>query len=72
MPIERIDPELCNGCAICYDICPMDVIYMNEETGKAYPRYPKDCVACSYCERDCPENAISVSPQFGRPISKAW
>ena len=72
MPIERIDPDLCNSCGLCVDSCPTDVIYMCEETNKAYPRYPKDCVACYYCERDCSEKAIYVSPQLGRQVPKAW
>ena len=50
----------------------MDVIYIYEETNKAYPRYPKDCVACYNCERECPVKAIYVSPRMGRQVPKAW
>ena len=35
MSIERIDPELCNGCGICVDSCSMDVIRMEQEKKKA-------------------------------------
>ena len=72
MPIDRIDSDLCTGCKICDEGCPLDVIYMNEKTDKAYIRYPKDCIACYVCERFCPVNAIYVSPQRGRPIPHAW
>lgn len=64
--------ELCTGCGICSETCPMDVIYMDENTGKAYARYTEDCVACYDCEQECPVNAIYVSPRRGRPVPHAW
>lgn len=72
MPIERIDPDRCNSCGLCVDCCAMDVIYIYEETNKAYPGYPKDWVACYNCERECPVKAIYVSPRMGRQVPKAW
>ena len=29
MAIDEIDPELCNGCGVCVNSCPMDVIRMD-------------------------------------------
>jgi NAD-dependent dihydropyrimidine dehydrogenase PreA subunit len=72
LPIEKIDIELCNGCRICVDSCPMDVIRFDEETEKASIRYREDCIACYNCENDCPNNAIYVSPQRGKPVPPAW
>jgi len=72
MPVENISPELCNGCKICLDCCPMDVIRFDEEKTKAYAKYPKDCVACYNCELNCPTEAIYVSPQRGRPVTSPW
>jgi NAD-dependent dihydropyrimidine dehydrogenase PreA subunit len=63
MSIEKIDPELCTGCGICVENCPMDVIRMDEESQKAVIRYADDCMLCLFCERDCPVNAIYVSPE---------
>ena len=72
MPIEKIDPELCNGCKTCIDSCPMDVIRFDEEANRAYAKYREDCIACYNCEQDCPAKAIYVSPQRGRPVTPAW
>ena len=72
MSIERIDPELCNGCGICVDSCSMDVIRMDEESNKAVIRYPGDCMLCDWCELDCPENAIYVSPVKSAPLILSW
>ncbi len=72
MAIERIDQELCVGCAICVDSCSMDVIRMDEKSGKAVIRYGEDCVLCGFCGRDCPEKAISLSPVMYAPPTVAW
>ena len=64
MAIERIDPDLCNGCGICVETCQMDVIRMDEKKKKAVIKYPEDCETglCAICEIDCPQHAIYVSP----------
>ena len=72
MSIERIDHELCNGCGICVNSCPMDVIRMDKEAKKAVITYPEDCMCCYYCELECPEDAISVSPIRHTPILASW
>ena len=70
MSIERIDAELCNGCGICVQICPMDVIRMDDE--KAVIRYPEDCMLCEFCALDCPVQAIIISPQKSAPLLVSW
>jgi NAD-dependent dihydropyrimidine dehydrogenase PreA subunit len=72
MAIEKIDPELCNGCGICINSCPADVIRMDDEGKLALIKYPEDCMCCALCEVDCPENAIHVSPVRYAPLLVSW
>ncbi len=62
VPVE-IDNEKCiadKGCRTCIDVCPLDVLWINEDTGKAYMKYD-ECWYCMPCEVDCPTNAVKVS-----------
>ena len=70
MTIEKVDPELCTGCGLCVDSCPMDVIRMEKRL--AVIKYPEDCMTCYNCELDCPENAITVSEVSNPPYLITW
>ena len=59
--ITNIDPALCTGCGECVDSCMMDVIYFDEKTQRAVPKYADDCQACFLCVRDCPADAITIA-----------
>ena len=72
MSIEKIDYDLCTGCGICVNSCPMDVIRMDEEAKKAAIRYPEDCMLCEFCALDCPEDAIYISPEKRSPLIVSW
>lgn len=72
MSIEKIDLELCTGCGICFNICPMDVFRMDEKNNKAVIKYPEDCMLCEFCVLDCPEDAITVSPEKSSPLIVSW
>lgn len=71
MAIKSIDHAKCVGCGICKKVCAMDVIAMNEE-GKAYIKYPEECIVCLFCEEDCPVGAIFVSPDKYFKQLQAW
>lgn len=62
VPVE-IDAEKCiadKGCRVCIDVCPLDVLRLNELTGKAYMAYD-ECWYCMPCETDCPTGAVTVT-----------
>lgn len=72
MSIERIDETLCTGCGTCVESCSMDVIRMDEQTGKAVIRYVGDCTLCALCEIDCPQHAIYVGPSKETAVTTCW
>jgi 2-oxoglutarate ferredoxin oxidoreductase subunit delta len=61
----EIDEELCKGCGICIEFCPMKVLETSDKINKkGYypPRAVKEdeCVGCRLCELLCPEFSIMV------------
>jgi NAD-dependent dihydropyrimidine dehydrogenase PreA subunit len=60
--ITELDKTKCNGCGVCIDICPMDVIRPDNDTQKASICYPEDCTNCYLCEMNCAAGAIFVDP----------
>ncbi|RZL10458.1 MAG: ferredoxin family protein [Rubrivivax sp.] len=57
-----VDPERCiaeKGCTVCIDVCPLDVLSIDEITGKAHMKHD-ECWYCLPCEKDCPTQAIRV------------
>jgi NAD-dependent dihydropyrimidine dehydrogenase PreA subunit len=58
MAVERIDPDRCVGCELCFNTCYADVYRMDTENKKSVAKYPQDCVLCCWCIVLCPVNAI--------------
>ena len=53
------DYEKCTRCRKCYDLCPLDIISLDEEE-RPYTKYPDECQLCFICQVECPEKAIHV------------
>jgi len=66
MAIDEIDPELCNGCGMCVNSCPMDVIRMDGKSRKAIIKYPEDCMFDVKLGVARSRRALSPSKLFGR------
>ncbi|MCG3221073.1 MAG: 4Fe-4S binding protein [Candidatus Heimdallarchaeota archaeon] len=61
MPII-VDSDLCTSCGECVELCPMDIIRLNDE-GLPYQKYD-ECWYCKVCEEDCPEEALVIDLPF--------
>ncbi len=55
----NIDIESCNGCGLCDDGCPGDVIHMSADGTVAEVAYPDECWHCGICRMDCPTGAVT-------------
>jgi MinD superfamily P-loop ATPase len=53
-----IDPERCNNCGMCEQVCRFDAVHPQQET---FAIDPLSCEGCGYCGRVCPEKAIAMS-----------
>ena len=51
------DKTKCIGCGRCIDVCPGNLIRMDEER-KAYLEYEEDCWSCASCIKECPVGAV--------------
>jgi len=66
-----VDWDICAGCGICLDVCPMHVYGWKEASGhpasdrKPFPIGESECACCFECETQCPVQAIRVV--FGPP-----
>jgi len=50
----------CDGCGHCVDICPSDIMHINETVRRAVNIEPNFCWECYSCVKACPQNAIDV------------
>ena len=73
--VVTIFPEQCDGCELCVEFCPTDVLEIDKEAYNSRMLHPAvavkpdDCVGCQQCERLCPSVSIFVTeiqiPQEG-------
>lgn len=57
------DPEKCDGCRTCTEVCPHAVFEMNGK--KARIARIEDCMECGACGLNCPSGAISIDSGVG-------
>jgi len=56
---HNINRDWCKGCGICVQLCPKNVLDLDEEEKVCVAR-PEDCICCKLCELRCPDFAIEV------------
>jgi NAD-dependent dihydropyrimidine dehydrogenase PreA subunit len=62
-----IDLSLCDGCGMCVESCPTDVLRVDEAALKVRIAYPNDCQSCYLCQDDCPQSCIAVGHSSENP-----
>ena len=50
----------CDGCSHCVDICPSDIMHIDENIRRAKNIEPNFCWVCYSCVKACPNHAIDV------------
>ena len=52
-----VDPDLCEGCEICIDICQMDACTISDGISSVNRQR---CIGCGNCVAKCPSEALSL------------
>ncbi|MFC2077026.1 mercury methylation ferredoxin HgcB [candidate division KSB1 bacterium] len=58
-----LDPELCNGCGICLEVCPHEVLATHGKRVRIAER--DQCIECGACSLNCVPGAIKVDAGVG-------
>lgn len=53
-----INKQKCIGCGMCVEICPLDVIRMQD--AEPVVKYPYECWHCRACVKECSRGAIRM------------
>ncbi|MEN8228226.1 MAG: 4Fe-4S binding protein [Bacteroidota bacterium] len=56
MEYPKVNQELCAGCAVCIEICPLEAIVIEDDKASIIE---KNCGGCRACESMCPVAAIA-------------
>ena len=57
------DPQACNGCGMCANVCPHTVFEMKNQ--RAVLARPQSCMECGACQLNCVTGAIEVDSGVG-------
>jgi len=70
----EFNPDICNGCNLCIEVCRTDVMMPNPEVGKPpIVLYPDECWYAGCCVAECPRpGAITMINPLKQNISVNW
>ena len=54
-----VDPDKCEGCEECVEVCPADVFEMEDD--KSVPVNAEECLGCESCIEVCDQEAITIT-----------
>ena len=57
------DAKKCIGCRICTDVCPHQVLEMNDKKASLFDK--DACIECGACAINCPVGAFTVRTGCG-------
>lgn len=57
----NISEDKCVGCGECVQICPKQILYIDEDRNVCKITDESKCDGLRGCERACPEDAIKIS-----------
>lgn len=65
-----LDPERCQGCLLCVDVCPNELFAPGSTPNQAGDlpvemHHPEYCINCLNCVQICPDRAFEV-PELPR------
>jgi NAD-dependent dihydropyrimidine dehydrogenase PreA subunit len=63
VPVTIDESQCIAGCRLCVDICPLDSLAINPETGKAF-MHVDECWYCGPCAARCPTGAVTVNMPY--------
>ena len=70
-PVAFIDEDLCIGCTLCIQACPVDAILGAAK--QMHTILPSLCTGCDLCVAPCPVDCISMLPVTGERTGwDAW
>jgi electron transport complex protein RnfB len=70
-PVAFIDENLCIGCTLCIQACPVDAII--GATKQMHTILPSLCTGCDLCVAPCPVDCIAMIPVTGELTGwQAW
>ncbi len=59
----ELDVEKCNGCRMCFIVCPHEVFEMEDKRAKIINR--DACMECGACALNCEPEALTVDSGVG-------
>ncbi len=71
-----VDEEMCDGCALCIDVCPYNAITLSEKAGQKDGSEEKvilvnkaQCKGCGLIQGTCPKRGVYISGFTMKQIS---